>query len=176
MPSTFITRTAEPAGAGAGSAASQAPDRRHRQLPGRPELRPWVRGSRRGSQSGNTRLKELEPQGIGDNAHRAEAHGGSGEHGIELESEGDKQHARSQRDADGVVEEGPEQILLDVADHGTAQFHGRHGIPQIIFHQNNICALHGYIRACTNSHAYICGCQCRGASLMPSPIMATLWP
>ena len=120
------------------------------------------RGSRRGSRSGNTGLKELEPQGIGDNAHRAEAHGGSGEHGVELESEGDKQHARSQRDADGVVEEGPEQILLDVADHRAGEFNGGDSVEQVALHQDDVGGFDGDIGAGADGNAHVRSCQGRG--------------
>ena len=119
-------------------------------------------GSRRGSRSGNTGLKELEPQGVCDNAHRAEAHGGSGEHGVELESEGDKQHARSQRDADGVIEEGPEQILLDVADYRAGELNGGDSVEQVALHQDDVGGFDGDIGAGADGNAHIRSCQGRG--------------
>ena len=122
----------------------------------------FLGGSSRGSRSGDGGLKQLEPQGIGDHAHRAEAHGSGGKHGVELEPEGDKQHTGSQRDSNGVVEEGPEQVLLDVADHRVGEFDGGNGIQQVALHQDDVGRFDGDIGAGANGNAHIGSGQGRG--------------
>ena len=62
------------------------------------------------------RFKELEPQGVQDNADGTEAHGRRTEHGVQLPAQGGEKHTRRQGDAQSVVDEGPEEVFPDVAD------------------------------------------------------------
>src|SRR5690606_1220162 len=70
----------------------------------------------------------LQSQGIADHRHGAEGHGGGGQPGRQITGRGDG-------DADGVVEEGPEEVLLDVAHRQAAQADRRGDGPQVSAHQ-----------------------------------------
>ena len=65
------------------------------------------------------------------------------------------EHACGQRNAQAVVEKGPEQILFDVADNCFAQLNGGDYIQQIIFHQHDIGAFQSNIGAGTDGQANI---------------------
>ena len=45
--------------------------------------------------------------------------------------------------------------MFNIADHSPAQPHCRHRVPKIAFHQNDIRALHGHIRAGADGHPHI---------------------
>ena len=57
-------------------------------------------------------IEEIQSQSIGYDRHTGKAHRSSADHRIHLESV----QTCSQRDADQVVEECPEQILMNVSD------------------------------------------------------------
>ena len=70
-----------------------------------------------------TGLEQPQPQGIGHHEDTAHAHGRRAQHGAELQAEGRIQRTGGDGDAQGIVEEGPEEVLLDVPDGGPAQLH-----------------------------------------------------
>ena len=91
------------------------------------------------------RLEEPQPQRVGDHKHRAETHRQRSHHGVHLQPEGGVPAPGGDRNADDIVEERPEQVFLDVADGGLAQFDGAGHIQQIVFHQYDIGGFHGHV-------------------------------
>ena len=63
--------------------------------------------------AGVVHLEQVQTQGVGDDAEGAEAHRGGAEHRVERDARPDEA-AGGDGDADGVVEEGPEQVLVYV--------------------------------------------------------------
>ena len=72
---------------------------------------------------GGMYVQQIQPQGIGHHAEAAEAHGRCGYHGTEAYAQA-RQSPRRHRDADAVIEEGPEQILVDVPQGSSPQAYG----------------------------------------------------
>ena len=60
-------------------------------------------------------LEEVQAQGVRYDAEGAEAHRSRAQHRVERQARPNKA-ARGDGDADGVIEEGPEQVHADVAD------------------------------------------------------------
>ena len=100
-------------------------------------------------------LEESQTQGVGHYKHRAEAHSQRRHHRIHLQIERCVPASGGDGDADNVVEEGPKQVLFDIADGGLGEFNGSGHIQQVAAHQHNIGGLHGYIGACTNGNPHI---------------------
>ena len=67
-------------------------------------------------------LEKPQPQGVGHHKYRAEAHGQRCHHRVHLQIERCVLASGGDGDADNVVEEGPEQVLFDVADGGLREF------------------------------------------------------
>ena len=65
-------------------------------------------------------LEQPQPQGIGHHEHRAHGHGSRTQHGAQLQSKGRIQDTGGNGDAQGIVEESPEQVLLDILNGGPA--------------------------------------------------------
>ncbi len=78
-----------------------------------------------------------QTQSIGHHAYRAHAHSSCCDHRVQAEARPSKR-ARRHRNADGVVEQCPEQVLLDVAHSGTRKIQGSGHIGQITVHQHDI--------------------------------------
>ena len=87
--------------------------------------------------SGIVHPEEVQAQGVGDDAEAGQAHSRSGEHGIQLPAKQGDKYACRQRNADGVVDKGPEQVFVDVAQRRAAQPDGRGHIGQAAFHQHH---------------------------------------
>ena len=88
-----------------------------------------------------------QAEGVGDYGDGAEAHGGGGEDGAEQQTEERVKNAGGNRNADGVVDEGEEKILADVAHGGAAQVAGAHDSGEIAFDQSDAAAFHGNVGA-----------------------------
>ena len=116
-------------------------------------------------------LKQVQTKGIGDNAEAGQAHGSCSEHRVQRQSQGDE-HPSSQGDANGVIEEGPEQVLVDVPQSSPAETDGRRHVAEPALHQHHIGRVNGNIGTGTDGDAGVRTRQA-GASLMPSPTMAT---
>jgi hypothetical protein len=98
---------------------------------------------------------------IDNDGKRAERHSGGSENGIEIAQSSD-------RDSDAIINEGPEQILLDLAQ-GKAREVDRHeDVAHIIADQDNAAGLLGDIRTRTDGDADIGGRQ-RGRSMKIVP-------
>ena len=78
-------------------------------------------------------IKGVQPQGIGHNANAGKAHGSRGDHRVQRDTNAGED-ARGQRDTDSVVEERPEQVLVDVAHHRAGQTHRSGHIGQVAAH------------------------------------------
>ena len=101
-------------------------------------------------------LEPAQAQRIAHHKHRAEAHRERAEHRVHLELEGGVEHARRDGNADGVVEERPEEVFLDVADDRAAQLHGGRDVEKVTAHQHNIRRLDGDVRTGTDGNADVC--------------------
>src|SRR3989344_6284866 len=73
--------------------------------------------SKRRSHTHILQLFRLESKRIADNRHARPCHGESREYGREEPAEDGKEYAACERDAHDVVDERPEEVLLDAA-HG----------------------------------------------------------
>ena len=88
-----------------------------------------------------------EAEGVGDYGDGAEAHGGGGEDGAEQQAEEWIEDAGGDGHADGVVDEGEEKILADVAHGGLAQVAGAQDSGEVAFDQRDAAAFHGDVGA-----------------------------
>ena len=107
-------------------------------------------------------LKITKPQGVGHHKHAAETHSGSPQHGGQLNAQGQIQHACRNGNAQGIIEECPEQILADIADGGPAQGDGAAYGAKGTAHQHDIRGIHGDVRTGTDGHAHVRRDQRRG--------------
>ena len=78
----------------------------------------------------NDKLEELQlcvaqAEGVGDDGDGTEAHSGGGKDGAEQQTEEWIKHASGNGNADGVIDEGEEKILADVAHGGAGSGCGR---------------------------------------------------
>src|SRR5574341_1148062 len=72
-----------------------------------------------------SRLPPLEPIGVADHGHAAEGHRQRGEQRREQNAEERVEHAQSDGQAGTVVDEGADQVLIDVAHGRAAELDGR---------------------------------------------------
>ena len=66
-----------------------------------------------------------------------------------------EEHARRQRNADAVVEQRPEQVLLDVADRGARKLDGARNIHEVAAHEYHVGALLGDVGAGADRKAHV---------------------
>ena len=66
-----------------------------------------------------------------------------------------EEHARRQRNADAVVEQRPEQVLLDVADRGARKLDGAGDVHEVAAHEYHVGALLGDVGAGADSKAHV---------------------
>ena len=78
-------------------------------------------------------------------------------------------------DSQNVIKECPEQVHADIAYNRLAQIYGSRHVDEGILHKDHIRRIDGNIRSCTDSDSHIRPGEC-GASLIPSPTIATLCP
>ncbi len=96
-------------------------------------------------------LAEVQTQSVHTDGETGKAHAGGADHGVHLPFE----EPRRQRDADEIVEESPEQVLVNVFQYRTGKAHrGRH-IGQGAVHQDNIGGVNGDVRAGADGDADI---------------------
>lgn len=86
-------------------------------------------------------------QCVGDDGYGTQSHRGTGDHGIQQNSEEGKEHTCSDRHTDSVVDKRQEQILANVFHRGTAQGAGSANASKVTAEQRNSGALHGDISA-----------------------------
>ena len=92
-------------------------------------------------------LEVAEAEGVGDYADGTEAHGGGGEDGAEQDAEEGVEDAGGDGDSEGVVDEGEEKILADVAHGGLAQLAGAEDSGEVSFDEGDAAAFHGDVGA-----------------------------
>ena len=123
--------------------------------------------------SGAPHIKQIQPERIGNDTDTAQAHGRSAKHWIQRETKRDKQ-AGGQRDADSIVEKCPEQILMDISQRGSAQGGSLRGtsLRRLFISTTSAASMATSVPA---PIAMPISARVRaGASLIPSPTMATL--
>ena len=107
--------------------------------------------------AGIMELKQVQPQGIHAYGEAGKAHGSCSHHGVHLIAE----QAGCQRDADYIVEEGPEQVLVDIGHGAPAQPYSCGHIRKPTVHQDDVGRIDGHIRPGTDGDADICPGQSR---------------
>ena len=88
--------------------------------------------------------EKIQTQSVGNNTETGQTHGGCPEHGVQRQTQGNK-NAGGQGDADGIVKKGPEQILVDVPKGGPAEPDGGGNITQAAFHEDNVSRVNGHV-------------------------------
>ena len=102
---------------------------------------------------GTADIQQIQPQGVGDHAEAAQAHGRCADHGTQGEAEGGDQSPGGQGDSDAVVEKGPEQVLLDVPQYPAGEPDGSGDIRRSGFHEHHVRRIQRNIRACSDGDA-----------------------
>ena len=130
----------------------------------------WRRYVRRAVDGGDTRCggdclralcrllrdgEKAQAQGIQHDADARQAHRRRPDHGRELDAERGVEHARRERDADDVVEERPEEVLLDVAHDTARQADRTDRVEEVAPHEDGVRTLDGDIRARADGDAEI---------------------
>ena len=106
-------------------------------------------------------LEQIQPQGVGHHAEAGKAHGGGAEHGVQGQAQGDE-HPGGQRNADGVVEKRPEQVLVDVPQGGPAKPDGGGHVQQTAVHQHHVRRVDGHVGSRADGDAGVGPGQGRG--------------
>ena len=117
---------------------------------------------REGICGGELRFPAAQPQGVADDADRGKAHGGGGQHGAELPAQQGIEHPGGNGNADAIIKESPEKILLDIAQHAAGKLQSGGDIGGIAVHQHDIGGVDGDIGAGTDGDADIGPDQCGG--------------
>ena len=100
--------------------------------------------------------EQAQPQGVQHDADARQAHRRRADHRRELHAEGGVEYARRERNADDVVEERPEEVLLDVTHDAARKADGGDSVEEVAPHEHRVCAVDGDIRARTDGNAEIC--------------------
>ena len=113
----------------------------------------WERRARLGSSKSDA----AEAEGVGDDGDRADAHGGAGEHRVQQPAGERVENAGGEGEAEEVVGEGPEEVLLDVAEGGAGEVHGADEGGEVAFDEDEAGAVHGDIGAGAHGNADLGG-------------------
>src|SRR5579863_1593846 len=107
--------------------------------------RPFAKTLRaaRASRRYSSEARSAEAKGVGDYGDGAEGHGGAGDDGAEEEAEERIENARGNGHADGIVGEGEEKVLADVAHGGAAKRAGANDAAQIASKESDSGAFDG---------------------------------
>ena len=117
---------------------------------------------REGICGGELGLPAAQPQGIADDADRGKAHGGGGQHGAELPAQQGIEYPGGNGNADAIIKECPEEVLLDIAQDTAGKLQGGGNIGWVAVHEDNIGRIDGDIGAGTDGDADIGTHQGRG--------------
>ena len=104
-------------------------------------------------------LEEVQAQGVRHDAEGAEAHRSRAQHRVERQARPNKA-ARGDGDADGVIEEGPEQVLVDVPQRGAGHADGGGDVRELALHEHDVRGVDGDVRAGADGYAYVGAGQC----------------
>ena len=99
---------------------------------------------------------QIQPQRVRHHAEAGQAHRGRAVHRVQRQPQPDE-HARCQRNADDVIDEGPEQVLMDVAQRRAAEPDGGRNVQKRTFHQHHIRRVDGDVGARADGNAGIGG-------------------
>ena len=108
-----------------------------------------------------SKIDPAQPQGVGDHRDRRQAHRRRRDHRREQQAGHGVEQSCCDGDAKGVVGEGEEQVLLDVAQGGAGQLARPDYAHQVAAQQGNAGAFHRHIRARAHGDADIGGGKCR---------------
>ena len=111
--------------------------------------------------AGVPHVEQVQPQGVGHHTEAAQAHRRRAEHGVQGQAEGDEQTG-SQGNPHAVVEESPEQVLVDVPQCGPAHADGGGHIGKAALHQHHVRRVDGHVGARADGDADIRPGQGRG--------------
>ena len=111
---------------------------------------------------GIRKAQQVQPERVGYHKEAGQAHGSGPEHGAQFPAEQGIIEPRRQRDADHVVEKGPEEVLVDVAQHRPAQADRRGHVGQAALHQHHVRRVDGDVRTGPDGDAGIGPGQGRG--------------
>ena len=103
-------------------------------------------------------FKQIQSQRIHADREARQTHGRSADHRVHLPGK----QSRRQGDTDCIIEECPEQILVDVAKRCAAEPDRRGNIGQAAVHQHNVGAVDGDIGSRADGDANIRPCESRG--------------
>ena len=84
------------------------------------------------------RVEQVQPQSIADDTEAAQAHRGGAEHRTQRPPEERDPHARGERDADDIVDERPEQVLVDIPEGRPRQADRGDSLTQAAAHQHHV--------------------------------------
>ena len=107
-------------------------------------------------------LEEVQPQRVRDHAEARQAHRRRAEHRVQRPAEQGDVQPRRQGDADHIVEEGPEQVLVDVSERRAAEADGRRHVAQPALHQHHVRGVDGHVRARADGDADVRAGERRG--------------
>ena len=100
-------------------------------------------------------VEQIQPQSICHHAEAGQGHGRRPEHGIQLPPQEGNEQTRRQGDAQGVVAEGPEQILADVSQGGAGEADGGGYVGQAGLHQHHVGGIDGHIGSRPDGDAHV---------------------
>src|SRR4030042_3939430 len=104
----------------------------------------------------SSRLVSLHEEGVRDDGDRAEGHGAGRYHGIEEEACAYEKGSCGYGYACGVVNEGPEQVLLYLLYGVAAQLYGSRDVPHVVLYEHYIDSFYGYVSPRAYGYPYVC--------------------
>ena len=107
-------------------------------------------------------LFQQQPEAVADHQHGTAGHRGGGDHRVEHEAEGAGKHTRGYGNGDHIVEEGPEQVLVDIPEGGPAQADRRRDVREAAFHHDDVRRVYGHVGARADGDAHVRAGERRG--------------
>ena len=98
---------------------------------------------------------EIQPKSVRYDTEARKAHCRRCEHGVKLPAKKLNIDTCGKRDTNNIIDKRPEQILMNVAQDGSAQSYRRRDIGESALHQYDICRVNCNIRACADCNTRI---------------------
>ena len=108
-------------------------------------------------------IQQVQTERVQTDGNAGKTHGGSAVHGAHFHGE----QTRGERDADQIVKERPEQILMDIPDRSAAQPDRGGHVGKIAVHQNDLRAVDRDVRSGSDRDPDIRSGQCRRRPSQP---------